>query len=300
MGKYHHDFDKKKIVRRSEEELVRIPAPELAYVSEEVFDKVQERLRAKTGNGRGVNAYSDPLSGKIYCGSCGRKLWKHASNGYVNWMCASQVAKGDVECNGTRITTVAIRNIYKKITDNLEVNKGVVKQDIVKWLNELKATLSDTSVNEKIQKDLDKLERKRTKLLEAYLEDFISKDDYKAKYEAIEGQIEEKKKLLVPVEENEDIKVIESVLQNIDDEIDAYVKTLDMEESKVDFLIEHTKRITVLENRDIIIELDLVAGAIIAGKDFLLYVHDTMPVNSCPKFFHPSGEHPWSCRPVCH
>ena len=276
MGKYHHDFDKKKIVRRSEEELVRIPAPELAYVSEEVFDKVQERLRAKTGNGRGVNAYSDPLSGKIYCGSCGRKLWKHASNGYVNWMCASQVAKGDVECNGTRITTVAIRNIYKKITDNLEVNKGVVKQDIVKWLNELKATLSDTSVNEKIQKDLDKLERKRTKLLEAYLEDFISKDDYKAKYEAIEGQIEEKKKLLVPVEENEDIKVIESVLQNIDDEIDAYVKTLDMEESKVDFLIEHTKRITVLENRDIIIELDLVAGAIIAGKDFLLYVHDTM------------------------
>lgn len=164
----------------------------------------------------------------------------------------------------------------KAITDNLEVNKGVVKQDIVKWLNELKATLSDTSVNEKIQKDLDKLERKRTKLLEAYLEDFISKDDYKAKYEAIEGQIEEKKKLLVPVEENEDIKVIESVLQNIDDEIDAYVKTLDMEESKVDFLIEHTKRITVLENRDIIIELDLVAGAIIAGKDFLLYVHDTM------------------------
>ena len=278
MGKYHHDFDKKKIVRRSEEELVRIPAPELAYVSEEVFDKVQERLRAKTGNGRGVNAYSDPLSGKIYCGSCGRKLWKHASNGYVNWMCASQVAKGDVECNGTRITTVAIRNIYKKITDNLEVNKGVVKQDIVKWLNELKATLSDSSVNEKIQKDLDKLERKRTKLLEAYLEDFISKDDYKAKYEAIEGQIEEKKKLLVPVEENEDIKVIESVLQNIDDEIDAYVKTLDMEESKVDFLIEHTKRITVLENRDIIIELDLVAGAIIAGKDFLLYVHDTMPL----------------------
>lgn len=191
--------------------------------------------------------------------------------------------------NGTRITTVAIRNIYKKITDNLEVNKGVVKQDIVKWLNELKATLSDTSVNEKIQKDLDKLERKRTKLLEAYLEDFISKDDYKAKYEAIEGQIEEKKKLLVPVEENEDIKVIESVLQNIDDEIDAYVKTLDMEESKVDFLIEHTKRITVLENRDIIIELDLVAGAIIAGKDFLLYVHDTMPQHHGSKHLHPSG-----------
>ena len=63
-----------------------------------------------------------------------------------------------------------------------------------------------------------------------------------------------------------------------------------MEESKVDFLIEHTKRITVLENRDIIIELDLVAGAIIAGKDFLLYVHDTMPQHHGPKYLHPSGQ----------
>lgn len=117
---------------------------------------------------------------------------------------------------------------------------------------------------------------------------------------AIEGQIEEKKKLLVPVEENEDIKVIESVLQNIDDEIDAYVKTLDMEESKVDFLIEHTKRITVLENRDIIIELDLVAGAIIAGKDFLLYVHDTMPINPKRERIYPQSKHPWIGKYVCY
>ena len=34
---------------------------------------------------------------------------------------------------------------------------------------------------------------------------------------------------------------------------------------------------TVLENGDIIIELDIVAGDIIAGKDFLLYVHETFP-----------------------
>lgn len=277
MGKYHHDFDKKKIVKRSEEELVRIPAPELAYVSEEMFDKVQERLKAKTGNGRGVNACSDPLSGKIFCGSCGRKLWKHSSNGYVNWMCASKMAKGDIECNGTRITTVAIRNVYKRLTDNLEVNREIVKEDIVKWLNELKATLSNNSVNERLQKELDRLEGKRSKLLEAYLEDLISKEDYKEKYEDVERQIEEKKKLLLPVEENEDIKDIEAILKNIDQEIDTYIASLQFENSKVDFLIEHTKRITVLENSDIIIELDIVAGAIIAGKDFLLYVHESMP-----------------------
>lgn len=298
MGKYHHDFDKKKIVKRSEEELVRIPAPELAYVSEEMFDKVQERLKAKTGNGRGVNACSDPLSGKIFCGSCGRKLWKHSSNGYVNWMCASKMAKGDIECNGTRITTVAIRNVYKRLTDNLEVNREIVKEDIVKWLNELKATLSNNSVNERLQKELDRLEGKRSKLLEAYLEDLISKEDYKEKYEDVERQIEEKKKLLLPVEENEDIKDIEAILKNIDQEIDTYIASLQFENSKVDFLIEHTKRITVLENSDIIIELDIVAGAIIAGKDFLLYVHESMQINHGRECFYAQSKNARPFRSV--
>lgn len=277
MGKYHHDFDKKKIVKRSEEELVRIPAPELAYVSEEMFGEVQRRLKAKTGKKRGVNAYSNPLSGKIFCGKCGRKLYKHTSRGYVNWICSSKLTKGDIVCKGSNITTVAIKKIYKRLTDKLEVNREVVKHDMVLWLNELKATLSDKSVNEKIQKDIDTLEGKKSKLLEAYLEDMISKKDYKLKYEEIDEKIKEKEKLLIPVEENEDIKDIEEVIENIDQEIDAYIASLQFEDSKVDFLIEHTKRITVLENGDIIIELDIVAGAIIAGKDFLLYVHESMP-----------------------
>ena len=276
MGKYHHDFDKKKIVKRSEEELVRIPAPELAYVSEEMFGEVQRRLKAKTGKKRGVNAYSNPLSGKIFCGKCGRKLYKHTSRGYVNWICSSKLTKGDIVCKGSNITTVAIKKIYKRLTDKLEVNREAVKHDMVLWLNELKATLSDKSVNEKIQKDIDTLEGKKSKLLEAYLEDMISKKDYKSKYEEIDEKIKEKEKLLIPVEENEDIKDIEEVIENIDQEIDAYIASLQFEDSKVDFLIEHTKRITVLANGDIIIELDIMAGAIIAGKDFLLYVHESM------------------------
>ena len=67
MGHHHHDFDKKKIVKMPEgQEWVRIKAPELAYVSEETFDEVQRRLKAKTGKKRGVNAYSIPLVVKVY------------------------------------------------------------------------------------------------------------------------------------------------------------------------------------------------------------------------------------------
>ena len=187
------------------------------------------------------------------------------------------MANGEILCKGTSTTTVFIRKTYKEITKDIVVNKKAVKKSILEWLNQLKATLSDTSTKESLQKDIERLEAQRAKLLEAYLEGLTSKEDYKDKYTNLDLQLKEKSELLKPLEENEDVKEIEETIKNIDKEIDEYVSTLEFEENKVDFLIEHTKKITALENKDLIIELDLVAGAIIAGKDFLLYVHDTMP-----------------------
>ena len=73
------------------------------------------------------------------------------------------------------------------------------------------------------------------------------------------------------------IKDIEEVIKNIDREIDDFIASSQFEESKVDYLIEHTKKITVIDKEHYIIDLDLLAGVILTGKDFLLYVHNTMP-----------------------
>lgn len=277
MGHHHHDFDKKKIVKMPEEQWVRIKAPELAYVSEETFDEVQRRLKAKTGKKRGVNAYSNPLSSKLYCGKCGGKLWKHSSNGYIGWYCSSKLAKGDVQCTGVSTTSVRIRKIYSEISKGLVVNKSAVKSSMLEWLHQLKSSLQIEDQSKQIQKTIEQLERKKNKLTEAYLDEIISKADYREKYSAIEMQITEQQKLLIPVEENEDIKDIEEVIKNIDREIDDFIASSQFEESKVDYLIEHTKKITVIDKEHYIIDLDLLAGVILTGKDFLLYVHNTMP-----------------------
>jgi DNA invertase Pin-like site-specific DNA recombinase len=273
LGKYHHDFNLKKIVRMPEEDLVRVDAPELAYVSAERFDRVQERLKSKTSNGRGKYNGSDPLSGKIFCGKCGGVMWKHSSNGYTGWFCSSSMAKGDIVCEGDKTTTVKIRNVYKQIAEGLEVNKNAVKASIMEWLENLKKELSKDDLSRNASRELQRAQNKKEKLLEVYLEGIISKDDYRAKYEALEAIIKEQEKLLAPLEENEAIKEIEETLKNIDSEIDAYVSDPSFENNKIDFLIEHTQKITV-NGKHLIIELDLIAGAIIAGKDFLLFVHD--------------------------
>ena len=107
------------------------------------------------------------------------------------------------------------------------------------------------------------------------MDEIISKEDYKSKYAELERSLEELKLKIQPVEENEDVKDIENVIANIDEEIDAYIQSTGFEDSKIDFLIEHTQRITV-NGKHLIIELDLLAGAIITGKDFMLFVHSNM------------------------
>lgn len=271
LGKFHHDFDKKKIVKRAEEELVRVEAPDLAYISAERFDKVQERLKSKTSQGRGKYNGSDPLSGKLFCGKCGFVMWKHTSNKYTGWYCSQKMAKG--LCEGDKTSTVKMRAIFSEIAKDLDVNKDAVKASMLEWLESLKKELSREDISNNASVELQKAIKKKEKLTEVYLDGIISKDDYRAKYEALEAIIKEQEKLLAPVEDNEDIKEIEKVLANIDEEIDAYILDPSFEDSKIDFLIEHTEKITV-NDKHLIIELDLIAGAIIAGKDFLLFVHD--------------------------
>ena len=276
MGKHHHDFNLKKIVKRPEEEWVRVEAPELAYVSAERFDNVQARLQAKTGKGRGKNVGRDPLSGKLYCGNCGEVLWKHQSNGYTNWYCKNKMAKGEIACTGTKTTTVKINKIFAEIVEDLVVNRVEVKNSIVKWLDDLKKSLSDDTALKKASQELEKAQNQRDKLLELYLEGLVNKEAYKGKLEALELKIKEMEEILAPMEDNEDIKEVERVLANIDQEIDAYIESTEFENSKLDFLIEHTKKITVLNSNHLIIELDLITGALIGGKDFLLYVHESV------------------------
>ena len=79
------------------------------------------------------------------------------------------------------------------------------------------------------------------------------------------------------IPDNGDLAEIQRVIDNIDTELDEWINTSDFEDQKLEYLIEHIKKITVCKNNHLIIELDLIGGAIIAGKDFFLFVSESMP-----------------------
>ena len=288
MGRYKHDFDKKRVIKTAEENWTRITMPELAYVSEERWQKVNDRLKSKTIGKRGKYMGADPLSGKIFCGKCGSVYWRRFSNGYISWYCSKAYSKGSIICNESNpMSRIKLKKIYAKLSEGLVVNREVVKESIITWLEETKNALTDDTKRKTASLDLQKVLQKREKLTEIYLEGIISKDEYKVKYADLNEQITGLQMLVKPVEDNKDVLEIKEILKNIDAEIDAYINLDEFEDSKIDFLIEHTKKITV-DNKHLIIELDLIGGAIIAGEDFLLFVHDSEQLNCVPKQYAPT------------
>lgn len=288
LNRSHRNFDTKETDTLPEDERVIKKEDHEPIVSEEVWDKVNNEIQShrNKGNnkGRGRKVGNDPLSGKIFCATCGRVLWKHTSRGsyktangervnmyksYTQWYCSGKMGRGDLACeHPATISGVQIKKYLVAVADKfldysaIEYSKALLKQRTIKWLEDLRVTLATPNDNSKIEAELEKLEHKKSKLLDAYTEEIIDKEEFKEKREELDKLIRDKKALLVPVEGNEDIKAIDEAIRNIDNEIELmFADEALLEENKINFLMEHTKKIMVCENGDVCVILDKVAGA---------------------------------------
>jgi len=294
LNRVHRDFDQKKIITLPEEEWVCVPNAHEAIIDADVWQKVNDRInekavkyRSKDGKVKrvGRNGGKDILSDKMYCACCGGVMWRHKSNGYTNWICSKKASTGADGKEHSAITTVKVRNAYKDVLKglqglNLEIDKSFIKRSFKRDLMEIRASLTQPTDNTATEKELEKLDRKKRKLTEAYLEEIISKEDYREKYEEIEHKIQKLQRLLVPVEESPDIKDIDYTLAHFDEEFEAWIGADPdhFEDKQIDFLISHTKKITLLPNKSLGIELDLLAGwIIVAGNNMVGYIEKNEP-----------------------
>ena len=289
LNRYHRDFDKHKIIEKPEEEWVIVKNDHEPIVSEEVWDAVNNEILShrNEGNnkGRGKRMGIEPLSGKIYCGCCGKIMWKHQNRGsyktkegrksmyksYSQWYCSGKMGRGELACGDpATISGVQLNKYLMALADcfldysTVEYSKNLLKKRALNWLKDLRDQLSAPNDNEAIAAEIEKLEAKKGRLIDLYTDELITKEDFAAKTKELDNKLEEKRALIMPVEENPDIKAIEDTIKNIDAEIEAlYADKAMVEEKKLQFIREHIKKIIVLSNRDVFVFLDKIAGAIL-------------------------------------
>ncbi len=225
----------RKKYNRGEEDFVILKNHHEPIIAGEIWDKAQAELKSKKPSAKQSNRY--PLSGKIFCASCGAHFvsrTKKRKDGsiYKAWRCLSAAQHGKEKtdsfgnktgCNvSAQICDEDFMLVIQRIAKTLEINRDAVIKDISEVLKTVFAVNDENTDKIKITKKLKNLKNKSDRLLELYLNENLGKDEYIVKKSEYEKEAAQLKKLLSAIDVNTCDYNFESVLTDISD----YLKKL--------------------------------------------------------------------------
>lgn len=249
--------DKKKI-QLSPDKWIRVENAHEPIISKEAFERVKALQKIKT---KSINAqdpkYESIFSGLIFCADCKhsmiRKYNRRGQHEFVGYMCSTYKTHGNRVCTSHSID-------YEELTDAVllsiqrEARKILSNDDV----EELKKTSCRNRRIENIEKEIEFAEERKQRInkfkkktYQSYLEELISKADYKEYTANYDKELEEIEAEISGLEKRrEDDKELESEYQEWVDKFSEYV---DIDKLTRGIVIELIERIDVSEDGSICI-----------------------------------------------
>jgi len=188
---------------KGEEEFVIRQDNHEPIIDRETFDKAQAELArrgaASLDNARYTIRY--PFSGKVKCGCCGKTFvsrkryerktllaWK-CYNGYKYGTAKQNAAGETVGCNAASIRDELLQQVFLKSLKDIVTGKeqiiAEVENAVINAVGEIQTSTEETNIN----REIIRLERKLDVLLDARLENEITKDEFKKKKTLMEMEL---------------------------------------------------------------------------------------------------------------
>ncbi|TBX07377.1 recombinase family protein [Clostridium perfringens] len=244
---------------------IRVKGKHEAIIDRELWDKVQLILENKKGKPSRIYDGEYPLTGILRCPKCGagmvisrttNTLADGTKKRIAYYCCGNWKNKGTSVCNSNTIRVdKANEYVFKKI-EELVSNEAMIKA-VVKNINKerkekvkpAKRLLGD------IDKELEKLDKRKRKIFEAYEDDILTKEEFQIRKDELNEKIrileEEKKPLLNTISEDisEEIpyEFIKDILVNFSKVLNSSVSR----EQQKKLLHMIISEITMNESRDI-------------------------------------------------
>lgn len=193
-NKKHKNFFTKKISDVPEEKWVIIEDGCPAIVSEELWEKANDNLsnkkkaygideKAKIAGYFNGNYF---LSGKIFCGKCGKPYWHcadYSKNKKSVWVCSTYKSFGKKNgCETEIISTPDLITTLQNIIFQFSKNKNKAIENVI---SVLKMTLEEPEKNkneiDELEKNLNMYKKRQDNLVNNLLDKTITKEIYKAK-----------------------------------------------------------------------------------------------------------------------
>ena len=198
-------------------------------ISLELWDKVQTILKSKKGKPSRIYDGEYPLTGILKCPVCGagmvimrttNKLKDGTKKRIAYYACGNWKNKGTTVCHSNTIRCdKANEYVFGKISELISNDKLI--KDITKNINNQrinKVAPAKKSLN-KIELELEKLEKRKKKIFETYEEDLITKEEFLQRKEELNKQImklsEEKGQALETLSDNVNEEVPYELVKSI-------------------------------------------------------------------------------------
>ena len=160
-----------------------IPETHEAIVSRELYYLAQTTIKS-TSKSKGVSQ-RNPLTSRLICGCCGNTLGKGKAKN-KNWLCSRARYNDALDCKNVRADEETIKGVILRA---IQQQCSLTDVSFQEQRELRKATKSErTIVSDEIrslQRKLDKLQNTKRELLEAVMEDRLSREDYVAKKKSL-------------------------------------------------------------------------------------------------------------------
>ncbi len=228
-----------KKINKGEVEFIIIKNHHEPIISRETFEAVQKELERRSNLYKHEESkYScrHTFSGKLVCSECGAKyvggVSRKRADGSVrrSWRCYTAVNYGkkhivndkEIGCDNKRVNDMVLKEVFSKVLQEIISNKKEIKNDIEKTLKiVLEKCRNEISNLENLEREKEKIERERNKLLDLCLKEIITDEEYKSKSKEINERIIN---LTDRIKEEKDK---ENIRKNIDDIISNIRKVID-------------------------------------------------------------------------
>lgn len=223
-------------------------------ISEETFEMVQKLQKTRT---RSVEATESNgiFSGLIFCADCkhamARKYARHGEKEFIGYMCKTYKIQGKEFCESHSIKIEELENAVLFSIKNEA--KMILKEDDIDELRKTEV-YNESKIGyelqlENINKQLEKIERYKKKTYDNFMEDLISKEDYKKYISTYNKEAEELKKQQNIITEKTDLQ--KELDNQYDEWVNAFSNYIDIDELTRDIVIELIDKIEVNQDGSI-------------------------------------------------
>ncbi|GAA0107890.1 recombinase family protein [Clostridium tertium] len=179
-------------ITKPEEEIIRIKDGMPRIVSDETYNKVQERLQNNKRNASNKAKETYILSGKIKCGICGSAMIGHTSkcgrnkNKYSTYRCGRRYRYKDCKMkpiNRDYVDEIVLNNLTKHFFSDSSINK--LTKELTKTYN--KSLKNNTSNLKNIERDIKSIDKEIDNLVIA-IANGLNHPSIKTKLDTLESE----------------------------------------------------------------------------------------------------------------